>query len=72
MLIQFNNSGKKSEQINALNLRNKNKSENKQNYKYNKETYKSLPLLEKIIIKNKINKIILAYRIYTKRKNVSK
>lgn len=72
MLIQFNNSGKKSEQINTLNLRNKNKSENKQNYKYNKDTYKSLPLLEKIIIKNKINKIILAYRIYAKRKNVSK
>jgi hypothetical protein len=33
--------------------------------------YNKLPLIEKITIKNKINKIISAYRIYSKRKNVS-
>ena len=41
------------------------------NIKYNKETYNSLPTLQKIMIKNNINKIISVYKSYIKRKNVS-
>lgn len=36
------------------------------------QIYDSLSLLEKIQIKNKINKIIRTYKKYLKRKNVSK
>ena len=54
---------------NIVTTRNKNALN--QNYKYNKETYESLPLLEKLIIKNRINKIISSYKIFIKRKNVS-
>jgi hypothetical protein len=41
------------------------------NIKYNEETYNSLSILQKIMIKNNINKIISAYKSYIKRKNVS-
>ena len=51
-------------------LRNNN-SKKKNNLKYNKDTYNSLPLLEKIIIKNKANKLIKAYKLYTLKKSVS-
>ena len=46
-----------------------NKKELNKNYYLN--FYNKLPLIEKITIKNKINKIISAYRLYSKRKNVS-
>ena len=38
--------------------------------KYNKETYNSSPLIEKIMIKNQINKIINAYKLFTLKKSV--
>ncbi len=38
--------------------------------KYNKETYNSSPLIEKIIIKNQINKIINAYKLFALKKSV--
>ena len=37
--------------------------------KYNKETYSSSPLIEKIIIKNQINKIINAYKLFILKKS---
>ena len=50
-------------------LRNNN-SKKKNNLKYNKETYDSLSLIEKITIKNQINKIIRTYKLYTFKKSV--
>ena len=43
---------------------------NKIRLKYNKETYNSSPLIEKIMIKNQINKIINAYKLFTLKKSV--
>lgn len=54
-----------------LNSKNKINEYKLRNIKYNKETYNSLSSLQKIMIKNNINKIISAYRSYIKRKNVS-
>ena len=53
-------------------MRSRNKNLNTLNNKYDKETFDSLPLLEKLIIKNRINKIISAYKVFIKRKHVSK
>lgn len=50
-------------------LRNNN-SKKKNNLKYNKETYDSLSLIEKITIKNQINKIIRTYKLYAFKKSV--
>ena len=50
-------------------LRNNN-SKNANNLKYNKETYDSLSLIEKITIKNQINKIIRTYKLYAFKKSV--
>lgn len=50
-------------------LRNNN-SKNENNLKYNKETYDSLSLIEKITIKNQINKIIRTYKLYAFKKSV--
>jgi len=54
-----------------LNSKNKINEYKLRNLKYNKETYNSLSSLQKIMIKNNINKIIYAYKSYIKRKNVS-
>ena len=50
-------------------LRNNN-SKNANNLKYNKETYDSLSLIEKITIKSQINKIIRTYKLYAFKKSV--
>ena len=50
-------------------LRNNN-SKNANNLKYNKETYDSLSLIEKITIKNQINKIIRTYKLHAFKKSV--
>jgi len=55
----------------SLNSKNKIDDYKLRNIKYNEETFKSLSMLQKIMIKNNINKIISAYKSYTKRKNVS-
>ena len=55
----------------SLNSKNKIDDNKLRNIKYNEETFKSLSMLQKIMIKNNINKIISAYKSYTKRKNVS-
>jgi hypothetical protein len=55
----------------SLNSKNKIIDYKLRNIKYNEETYNSLSLLQKIMIKNNINKIISAYKSYIKRKNVS-
>ena len=47
-----------------------NNSKNENNLKYNKETYDSLSLIEKITIKNQINKIIRTYKLYAFKKSV--
>ena len=54
-----------------LNSKNKINEYKLRSIKYNKETYNSLPTLQKIMIKNNINKIISVYKSYIKRKNVS-
>ena len=48
-------------------FRNKN---NKKRLIYNKETYNSLPLIEKIFIKNKVDRIIKAYKLFILKKSV--
>ena len=55
----------------SLNSKNKIIDYKLRNIKYNEETYNSLSILQKIMIKNNINKIISAYKSYIKRKNVS-
>jgi hypothetical protein len=55
----------------SLNSKNKIIDYKLRNIKYNEETYNSLSILQKIMIKNSINKIISAYKSYIKRKNVS-
>ena len=55
----------------SLNSKNKIDDYKLRNIKYNEEAFKSLSMLQKIMIKNNINKIISAYKSYTKRKNVS-
>ena len=64
ILLQFTSNRKNKENIPSLNLGN--------NKRYDKETYNSLSLIDKITIKNNINKIISAYKVYIKKKNVSK
>ena len=64
ILLQFTSNRKNKENIPSLNLGN--------NKRYDKETYNSLSLIDKITIKNNINKIISAYKLYIKKKNVSK
>ena len=63
ILLQFTSNRKNKENIPSLNLGN--------NKRYDKETYNSLSLVDKITIKNNINKIISAYKVYIKKKNVS-
>lgn len=63
ILLQLTSNRKIKENIPSLNLQN--------NIKYNQESYNSLLLVDKITIKNNINKIISAYKVY-KKKNVSK
>lgn len=55
----------------SLNSKNKIDDYKLRNIKYNEETYKSMSMLQKIMINNNINKIISAYKSYIKRKNVS-
>ena len=64
ILLQFTSNRKNKENIPSLNLGN--------NKRYDKETYNSLSQIDKITIKNNINKIISAYKVYIKKKNVSK
>ena len=69
IIIQFSNKRKILDSSKKSNDNNSNEKElNNTSYL---EIYNSLSLLEKITIKNKINKIITAYKAFAKRKNVS-
>ena len=69
IIIQFSNKRKILDSSKKTNDNNSNEKElNNTSYL---EIYNSLSLLEKITIKNKINKIISAYKEFVKRKNVS-
>ncbi len=48
-----------------------NNSNKKRILKYNKTTFNTLPKIEKITIKNQVNKIKAAYKSFLLRKNVS-
>ena len=69
-IIQFSNQRKRIDSFKGNNnISNEKELNSSSSYL---QMYNSLSLIEKITMKNKVNKIISAYKIFAKRKNVSK
>ena len=68
-IIQFSNQRKRIDSFKGNNnISNEKELNGSSSYL---QMYNSLSLIEKITMKNKVNKIISAYKIFAKRKNVS-